>query len=40
MKDVFIDKDGDGINDNRCNGMGFGKKLRKGKCLKGKKKSK
>ncbi len=24
-KDVFIDKDGDGINDHRCNGIGLGK---------------
>ena len=23
MKDTFIDKDGDGLNDNRCNGMGI-----------------
>jgi len=32
--DVFIDKDGDGINDNRVKGMGLGKRkcLGKGKC--------
>lgn len=32
MKDNFIDKDGDGINDNRCNGMGFGRQKRMGNC--------
>lgn len=32
MKDRFIDKDNDGINDNRCNGIGFGKQHKKGKC--------
>lgn len=32
--DVFIDKDGDGINDNRVKGMGLGKRkgLGKGRC--------
>lgn len=28
--DVFIDKDGDGINDNRCNVTGLGKRQMKG----------
>jgi hypothetical protein len=28
MKDKFIDKDGDGINDNRCKGLGLGWKKR------------
>ena len=39
MKDKFIDKDGDGINDNRCSGMGLGcgKGKGKGNCF-GKKK--
>jgi phosphorylcholine metabolism protein LicD len=32
MKDTFIDKDGDGINDNRCNGMGLGCKKRNRNC--------
>jgi hypothetical protein len=32
MKDTFIDKDGDGINDNRCNGMGLGCQKRKRNC--------
>ncbi len=32
MKDKFIDKDNDGINDNRCKGIGFGKQHKKGKC--------
>jgi hypothetical protein len=27
----FVDKDGDGINDNRCSGMGVGSKKRHGK---------
>ena len=31
MKDKFIDADGDGINDNRCNGMGLGLKKGQGK---------
>lgn len=39
MKDQFIDKDGDGINDNRCSGMGFGCGKGKGNCY-GKKKIK
>lgn len=26
----FVDKDGDGINDNRCTGMGLGRKKRHG----------
>ena len=26
LKDKFIDQDGDGINDKRCNGMGIGKR--------------
>lgn len=34
MKDTFVDKDGDGINDNRCSGMGLGHKKQKGKCCK------
>ncbi len=29
----FVDKDGDGINDNRCSGMGIGKRKRHGKVL-------
>ncbi len=28
MRDHFIDMDGDGINDNRCDGMGIGSKHR------------
>jgi hypothetical protein len=32
MKDQFIDKDGDGINDNRCKGMGLGCKKRNLNC--------
>ena len=32
MKDTFIDKDGDGLNDNRCNGMGLGCKKRNRNC--------
>jgi hypothetical protein len=32
MKDTFIDKDGDGLNDNRCNGMGLGCQKRKRNC--------
>lgn len=31
-RDCFIDKDKDGINDNRCNGMGLGKRNCKNKC--------
>jgi len=34
--DCFIDKDKDGINDNRCNGMGLGKRNCKNKCNKNK----
>lgn len=30
--DRFIDSDKDGLNDNRCKGMGFGGKKRAGKC--------
>jgi hypothetical protein len=26
LRDKFIDKDGDGINDDRCGGMGLGHK--------------
>ncbi len=32
MKDTFIDKDGDGINDNRCKGMGLGWKKKNQNC--------
>ena len=32
MRDNFVDKDSDGINDNRCMGIGFGKQKRCGKC--------
>lgn len=31
MKNHFIDKDGDGINDNRCNGFGVGKSKQQGR---------
>ena len=37
MKDKFIDKDSDGINDNRCRGIGLGKQMNKGKFCKKKK---
>jgi hypothetical protein len=30
-KDQFIDKDGDGINDNRCKGSGLNNCKRKGR---------
>ena len=29
----FIDKDGDGINDNRCSGMGIGRKRKHGEVI-------
>jgi hypothetical protein len=32
MKDTFIDKDNDGMNDNRCNRMGWSQKKKMGKC--------
>jgi hypothetical protein len=32
MKDKFIDNDSDGINDNRCKGMGIGCQKRKRNC--------
>ncbi len=34
MKDTFIDKDGDGVNDNRCKGMGLSNCPNKKKCRK------
>ncbi len=30
--DKFVDKDGDGINDNRCKGSGFCRQKKKKKC--------
>ena len=29
----FVDKDGDGINDNRCSGMGIGRKRKHGEVI-------
>ncbi|MBM2814796.1 MAG: hypothetical protein HW421_1558 [Ignavibacteria bacterium] len=37
MRDKFIDNDSDGINDERCMGLGLGNKHRKGKCCEKKK---
>jgi hypothetical protein len=31
-RDTFIDKDGDGINDNRCSGMGLQKRCCRKRC--------